>query len=107
MYRIAVGWLTWEITESTVWLGIIAFAETFPLVIFSVIAGALADRMGYIRITVIAQTATAAVAVIFAAMTLSGFKTIELVLIFALLKYWEIYLIIHLNLLFWYVFLVS
>ncbi len=85
MYRIAVGWLTWELTESTVWLGIIAFAETFPLVIFSIIAGALADRMGYIRITFIAQTATASVAVIFAIVTLSGFASIELVLLFALL----------------------
>jgi len=85
MYRIAVGWLTWELTESTVWLGIIAFAETFPLVIFSIIAGALADRMGYIRITFMAQTATASVAVIFAIVTSSGFASIELVLIFALL----------------------
>ena len=42
MYRIAVGWLTWELTESTTWLGIIAFAESFPLVVFSVLAGAIA-----------------------------------------------------------------
>ncbi len=40
MYRVAVGWLTWELTESTTWLGIIAFAESFPLVVFSVLAGA-------------------------------------------------------------------
>jgi len=85
MYRIAVGWLAWELTESTIWLGIIAFAETFPLVIFSVIAGALADRMGYIKITIIAQTATAFVSVIFAVMTLFGFTSIESVLVFALL----------------------
>ena len=85
MYRIAVGWLTWELTESTVWLGIVAFAETFPLVIFSVIAGALADRVGYIRITFLAQTATAVAATIFAAITLLGLINIELVLLFALL----------------------
>jgi hypothetical protein len=40
MYRVAVGWLTRELTESTIWLGIIAFAESFPLVVFSVLAGA-------------------------------------------------------------------
>ena len=85
MYRIAVAWLTWELTESTVWLGIIAFAETFPLVVFSIVAGALADRIGYIRITILAQTATAAVAVVFAALTLMDLITIELVLLFALL----------------------
>ena len=85
MYRIAVGWLTWELTESTTWLGIIAFAESFPLVVFSVLAGAIADRIGYIRITILAQTATAIVAAVFAAMTLAGIVTIELVLISALL----------------------
>lgn len=85
MYRIAVGWLTWELTESTAWLGIIAFAESFPLVVFSVLAGAIADRIGYIRITVLAQTATVVVAVVFAGLTLAGLITIELVLISALL----------------------
>ena len=85
MYRIAVGWLTWELTESTTWLGIIAFAESFPLVVFSVLAGAIADRVGYIRITLLAQTATAIVAAAFAAMTLAGVITIELVLVSALL----------------------
>ena len=85
MYRIAVAWLTWELTESTVWLGIIAFAETFPLVIFSIFAGALADRMGYIRVTIFAQTATAFAAGLFAAITLTGLVTIELILLFAVL----------------------
>jgi MFS family permease len=85
MYRIAIGWLTWELTESTTWLGIIAFAESFPLVVFSVLAGAIADRIGYIRITILAQTATAAVAIVFAAVTLFGSITIELVLISAVL----------------------
>lgn len=85
MYRIAVGWLTWELTESTTWLGIIAFAESFPLVVFSILAGAIADRIGYIRITILAQTAMAAVAIVFAAVTLFGSITIELVLISAVL----------------------
>lgn len=85
MYRIAIGWLTWELTESTAWLGVIAFAESFPLVVFSVLAGAMADRIGYIRITILAQTATAIVAAGFAALTLAGLITIELVLVSALL----------------------
>ena len=85
MYRIAVAWLAWELTKSTVWLGIVAFAESIPLVIFSVVAGAMADRVGYIRITILAQTATAVAAVVFAAMTLLDLMTIELVVVFALL----------------------
>ena len=41
VYRVAVGWLTWELTESTSWLGILALADTFPMVVLSVIAGAI------------------------------------------------------------------
>ena len=31
--RVALGWLTWELTESGTWLGIIAFAEMAPTVV--------------------------------------------------------------------------
>lgn len=43
--RIAVGWLVWQLTKSPAWLGMIAFADLFPTVIFAPIAGALADRI--------------------------------------------------------------
>lgn len=85
MYRISVGWLAWELTESTSWLGVVAFAETFPMVVFSVLAGAIADRTGYLRITILSQTVTATVATVFAAITLSGGITINLVILFAFL----------------------
>ena len=86
MYRIAVAWLAWELTKSTAARGIVAFAESIPLVVFSVVAGAMADRVGYIRITILAQTARPrSAAVVFAAkMTLLDL-TIELVVVFALL----------------------
>lgn len=83
MYRVAVAWLTWELTESATWLGIVAFAEIFPLVVFSILAGAIADRIGYVRITFIAQGATIAAAAVFAGITVAGAITIELVLLFA------------------------
>ncbi len=42
--RIAVGWLTWELTHSATWLGVVAFADLFPAVLLSPWSGALADR---------------------------------------------------------------
>ncbi|MBB42821.1 MAG: hypothetical protein CMM44_03545 [Rhodospirillaceae bacterium] len=42
--RIAVAWLAWELTRSELWLGLIAFADLFPTVIITPIAGAIADR---------------------------------------------------------------
>ena len=56
MYKVAIGWLTWEMTQSTVWLGIVAFADTFPLVIMSIVAGVWADRVGYLFIMRVGQT---------------------------------------------------
>lgn len=44
MQRIGVGWLTWELTHSPTWLGLIAMAEFFPVVIMGPIGGVLADR---------------------------------------------------------------
>jgi len=42
--RVTVGWLTWELTHSATWLGLVAFADLFPAVILSPWSGALADR---------------------------------------------------------------
>ena len=78
MYRMAIGWLTWELTESTNWLGILAFADTFPMVVLSVFAGAIADRIGYVRVIRMCQIATTAVIVLFAILTLTDSITIEL-----------------------------
>lgn len=43
--RIAVQWLTWELTNSPTWLGIIAFADFFFSIMLAPLAGALADRL--------------------------------------------------------------
>ncbi len=42
--RVGVGWLTWELTGSTAWLGIIATVDMLPTMLISPIAGAYADR---------------------------------------------------------------
>ena len=55
MYKVAIGWLTWELTQSTTWLGIVAFADTFPMVLMSIVAGAWADKFGYLPIMRLSQ----------------------------------------------------
>lgn len=80
MHRTGVMWLTWELTESTGWLGIIAFADIFPMVVFSLIGGAISDRVGYLRVMRVSQITTAMTAALFAALILSGIITIEMVL---------------------------
>lgn len=41
---VTVGWLTWELTESTQWLAIMALLDIVPNVVLMPFAGALADR---------------------------------------------------------------
>ena len=42
--RTAVGWLTWQLTESGAWLGAMVAAEAFPSILLTPFAGAVADR---------------------------------------------------------------
>src|SRR4051812_6464697 len=49
MQRIAEGWLTWQLTESGLWLGLMALASYGPSVIIGPFAGALADRYDQVR----------------------------------------------------------
>jgi MFS family permease len=54
--RLTIGWLTWELTGSGFWLGVVAFADLFPTVIISPFAGVLADRVNRHRMMFITQS---------------------------------------------------
>ena len=42
--RLAVGWLTWRLTESEFWIGAMAFADLLPVVLVGPLAGVWVDR---------------------------------------------------------------
>jgi len=42
--RLAVGWLTWQLTQSEAWIGVIAFADLVPVVLVGPLAGVWVDR---------------------------------------------------------------
>lgn len=45
--RLAIGWLTWELTHSAAWLGVMGAGAMVPMLILGPISGAMADRHGY------------------------------------------------------------
>ena len=45
IYRVALGWFTWELTGSEFWVGIVAFTQFAPAVLFGPVFGVLADRV--------------------------------------------------------------
>ena len=56
--RVAIGWVTWELTHSTAWLGAMALAESGPTILFALFAGTLVDRIDYLRLLRITQFCT-------------------------------------------------
>jgi len=77
MQRIAVGWLTWELTGSGFWLGLVACADLLPVVLVGPFGGVLADRLDRRRIIMAAQGVALLVAGLLFALTLSGAVTVE------------------------------
>jgi MFS family permease len=86
MYRMSIGWLAWQLTGSTVWLGLVSFVDLFPSAILTIFAGAAADRFGSMRIIRLSLILTAVLAAILGALILSDHITIHLLLVIAFLK---------------------
>ena len=80
--KIAIGWLTWELTRSNFWLGAIAFADLFPTVLITPFAGVIADRVDRLNMSRLCQTLAGIHACLLAALTFSGL--IEIWSLFAL-----------------------
>lgn len=81
MYRTSVGWLAWELTHSTAWLGIIAFADLLPTVVLTILAGAFADRFGFMRIIRASQIFAAILTTLLASLVILQMITIEILLV--------------------------
>lgn len=84
MQRLGVGWLAWELSHSTVWLGLIAAADLAPMLVMAPFAGAVADRGYPLRQLRIAQGLVFLQAVALATFTIAGSMTIELLFVLAL-----------------------
>ena len=78
MQRIAIGWLTWQLTESGLWLGIVAFADFFPVLLVGPFAGAAADRWDRLRVVKTSQTIALLQATAMTVLTATGYMTIEI-----------------------------
>ena len=76
MQRVTVGWLAWELTGSSAWVGAIGFADLFPTILIGLFAGAAADRMDIIWLLRITQVLGFAHAALMVVLHLLGLLTI-------------------------------
>lgn len=72
VHKVAVGWLTWDLTHSGTWLGLVAFADLFPTTVLAPVAGVVADRMDRRHLSMISQLLAMAQALALGALVLGG-----------------------------------
>ncbi len=72
MQEVATGWLMLELTDSPVWLGLVGFTRGLPMLLLSLPAGVLADRIDRRRLLVTAQVLAAVLATILAILVATG-----------------------------------
>ena len=81
--RLAIGWLTWELTKSPWWLGLMGFADLIPVVLLSPLAGYLADRFERITLARIIQFMNVGVTTMLTIIAFAGLLNVEILLLFA------------------------
>jgi MFS family permease len=76
--RVAIGWLTWTLTHSGAWLGLISLADFLPVLFLAPFAGVLADRRDRVRIIRLTQWVGCMQASLLAILVASDAMTIEI-----------------------------
>jgi MFS family permease len=86
MQMVAQGWLVYQLTSSAFMLGAVGFAQSLPILLFSLFGGVLADRFERRRLMVWTQTGMMVLAFALAFLTLRGVITIWHILAIAFLN---------------------
>jgi MFS family permease len=76
--RVAIGWLAWELTNSEVWLGLIALSEFLPTVLFGPFFGVWADRLNRKTVAYIANVSSISLSTLLFALTAMNLMDIYL-----------------------------
>src|SRR5918999_4625665 len=75
MQSVAESWLVYRLTGSAVLLGVVALAGRVPVLLFSTLGGAAADRYHRHHIVIATQVASVGLARLLAVLTLTGVIT--------------------------------
>lgn len=83
MQSMALSWLVYQLTFSSVWLGTIGFLNSIPILFFSMYGGSIADRMPKHKVILVTQILSLFQALILAALVFFDSATIAAVAILA------------------------
>ena len=74
--RLTISWLAWDFTKSGIWLGIVVAADLLPTIVFTPIAGVVADRVNRHRMMFVTQFLGMLQALTLAALAFAGLLNI-------------------------------
>lgn len=83
MQTMAQAWLVYELTYSSVWLGVVGFLNTIPMLMFAMYGGSIADRFSKHRIIIITQSLSLIQSVLLTAIVFLNLATVEIVCLLA------------------------
>jgi len=78
MRDVAIGWQIWELSHSSVALGVLGAVRVLPILIFAMIGGVAADALDRRRLMLATQSLMAATSLALAYVSLSGHATLPL-----------------------------
>ncbi|MBS7543873.1 MFS transporter [Ancylobacter oerskovii] len=84
MQRLGIGWLAWDLTQSTSWVGAMALTEIVAALWVAPLAGVITDRSNAFRVNLLFQCCGIAVSLLLYAVTATGNMTIWLLWLLAL-----------------------
>ena len=84
MQRVGVGWLAWELTHSTAWLGAVAAADLAPMLLLAPVAGAITDRHNPLEQMKLSQLMLFLQALTLAVLQFGGWLSIEILVLLSL-----------------------
>jgi len=82
---VTFAWMTWELTQSPLYLGYLGLAQGAPLVVFQLLAGVLADRTSRLRLLLGTTVMTSATLIIAFGLTVLGIVRVPHLLVLAAL----------------------
>lgn len=86
VYRVALGWQAWQLTQSEFWVGVVAFTQFFPIVLFGPLFGVLMDRIDRRIASLAINAISTLIMTVLAVLTVAGLVDIYLLCALSLLQ---------------------
>ncbi len=84
MYKVAIGWIVWDLTQSAAWLGVFGLLDQAPALFIMPIAGAMADRMDSLKFIRVTQVILVVQALVLSLLVALDLVNLAVLIIFSL-----------------------